>query len=75
MILFWLKHHVPCTDGKISVRIKIEITFFFRLHRRPIQLVVLVPVGLSLLWWHRQQVLLVVKVSSVAQPGQLLVVV
>ena len=42
------KYHVSCTDGKISVRINIEITFIFRLHRRPMKLVVLVPVGLSL---------------------------
>ena len=32
-----------------GVRIKIEMTFIFKLHRRPIQLVVLVPIGLSLL--------------------------
>ena len=37
-----LKYHVSCTDGKNSVRIKIEITFIFRLHRRPFQLVMLV---------------------------------
>ena len=43
------KYRVSYTDGKISVRIKIGITFFFRFHRRPIQLVVFVPVGLSLL--------------------------
>jgi hypothetical protein len=36
---------VSWTDGKISVRIKIEIIFIFRFHRRPIQLVVFVPVG------------------------------
>ena len=38
---------VSCTDGKILVRIKIGITFTYRLHHRPIQLVVLFPVGLS----------------------------
>ena len=43
--IFVFKYLVPCTDGKISVRIKIAITFIFRFHRRPIQLVVLVPVG------------------------------
>jgi hypothetical protein len=43
----------------------------FRLQHRPIQLVALVPVGLSLLLWHLQQVFLVVKVSSIARPGQL----
>ena len=42
----FFKYHVSCTDGEISVRIKIEITFIFRLHRRPIQLVLFVPVGL-----------------------------
>ena len=31
-----------------SLRIEIEIAFIFRLHRRPIQLAMLVPVGLSL---------------------------
>ena len=30
------EYNVPSTEGKISVRIKIEITFIFRLHRRPI---------------------------------------
>jgi hypothetical protein len=40
------KYHVSCTDGKISVRIKIEITFIFRFHCHPIQLIVFVPVGL-----------------------------
>ena len=30
-----------------ALKIKIEITFNLRLHRRPVQLVVLVPVGLS----------------------------
>ena len=42
------KYHVSSIDGKISVKIKIEITFIFRLHRHPIQLVMFVPVGLSL---------------------------
>ena len=32
------KYHVSNTDGKISVRIKIEIIFIFRLHRCSIQL-------------------------------------
>ena len=41
------KYHVSCTDGKITVRIKIGITFIFRLQRRSIQLPVSVPVGLS----------------------------
>ena len=36
------KYHVSCTDGKISVRIKIGITFIFRFLRRPIQLVVFI---------------------------------
>ena len=53
--------------------VKIGITFIFRFHRHPIQLVVFVPVGLSsfirrLLW-----VFLGVEVSSVARPGQLTV--
>ena len=42
------EYHVSCTDGKISVRIKIGITFIFRLHRHSIQLVMLAPVDLSL---------------------------
>ena len=37
------KYHVSCTDRKISVGIKIGITFILRFHRRPIQLC-------SLLW-------------------------
>ena len=32
-------------DGKISVRIENGITFIFKFHRRPIELVVFVPVG------------------------------
>ena len=40
------KCHVSSTNGKISVRIKIEITFIFRLHCRSIQSVMLVAVGL-----------------------------
>ena len=35
-----------CTDGQISVRIKIKITFTLRHYPRPIQLVVLAGVGL-----------------------------
>jgi hypothetical protein len=31
---FVFKYHNSRTDGKISVRMKIEITFIFRLHRR-----------------------------------------
>ena len=42
------KYHVSRTDGKISVRIKIEITLSFGLHHRPYQLVMLVTVGLLL---------------------------
>ena len=37
------KYQFLCTNGKISIRIKIEIIFIFRLHRRPIQLVMSVP--------------------------------
>ena len=51
-------------------RIKIEITFNIRLHRRPIQLVVFVPVGLSSICSHLLQVLLVFEVSSVARPAE-----
>ena len=50
-------------------RIKIGITFIFRLRHRPIQLVVFVLVGLSSFLLHRRQVLLGVEVSSVARPG------
>ena len=46
-ILNVLKHHISCTDGKISVKIKIEITLICRFDRHPIQLVMFVPVGLS----------------------------
>ena len=67
------KYHVSCTDGKTSVRIKIGITFIFRFHRRPIQLVVFIPIGLSYLLRHRRQILLGVKVPSVAWPEQLTV--
>ena len=65
------KYHVSCPDGTISVRIKIRITFIFRFLRRPIPLIVLVPVGLSSLFWHLRQGLLVVEISSVTRPGQL----
>ena len=41
-----IEYHVSCTAGKISVGIKIGITFIFRFHRRPMQLVVIVPVAL-----------------------------
>ena len=52
-------------------RIKIGITFIFRLHRRSIVLVLFIPLGLSSflnLW----QVLLGVEVSSVPQPCHLI---
>jgi len=42
------KYYVSCTDKKISSRIKIEITFILSLYLLPIQLVVLVHVGLLL---------------------------
>ena len=64
------KYHIPCTDGKISVTIKIKITFNFGLNHCFNQLVVFVHAELSSLLWHRRQVLLVVEVSSVARPGQ-----
>ena len=48
----WIRHN-------ISLRIKIEIIFNFLLHHCLIQLVVLVPVGLSSLLWHHRQVLFV----------------
>ena len=32
------KYHVSCTNGKISVGIKIGITFILRFHRRPNQI-------------------------------------
>ena len=41
------KYHVSCTNGKISVRIKIGITFIFMFYHSPILLVMFVPVGLS----------------------------
>ena len=53
-----------------ALKIKIEITFNLRLHRRPIQLVMFVPVGLPSFLRYRRQVLLGVEVSSVARPGQ-----
>ena len=46
--------------------IKSGITFIFKFHRRPIQLVVFVPVGLSS-FLHLLQVLLAVELSSFAQ--------
>jgi hypothetical protein len=52
----FFKYLVSSNDGKISVRFKIENTFIFRLQRRPIQLAMLVPVGLSLKFEHRQQI-------------------
>ena len=55
------------------LRVKIENTFIFRFHRRPIQLLLFVPVGLSSSLRHLMQVLLGVEVSSVARPGQLTV--
>ena len=67
------KYHISCINGKISVIIEIENTFIFRLHRRPVQLVTFVPIGLSLPLYHRRQLLLIVEVSSVARPGQLTV--
>ena len=48
LVLNILKYHVSSSDGKVSGKIKTEIIFIFRLHRRPIRLVMLVPVGLSL---------------------------
>ena len=36
------KYHVSGTGGKISVKIKVGITFIFRFHRRLIQLIVFV---------------------------------
>ena len=50
--------------------VKVEFTFIFRSHRRPIQLPVFVPVGLSS-FLHLLQVLLSVEISSVARSGQL----
>ena len=64
--------NVSCTDERNSVKIKIEITFNFRLHRRYIQLAVLVPVCLSSICSHLQQVL-VLEISlqqSTAQVGR-----
>ena len=52
------KYHVSCTDRKISVRIKIGITFIFRFRRRPIQLVLFVPMYLSSICGLLLQVLL-----------------
>ena len=56
------KYHVSCTDVRIWDRIKIEITFIFRFHRRPFQLVMFVSVGLLSICWHLLQVLLVVEI-------------
>ena len=63
-------YHFSWTYGKISVRIKV-ITFIFRFRRRPIQLVMFVPVALSSFLRHFLQVLLGVEVCSVALPGHL----
>ena len=59
--------------GKISVRMKTEIIFIFRLHRRPIQLDAFVPLGFSSFLRHLRQVLLGVVIFSVARVGQLTV--
>ena len=40
----------------LRIQIKIGISFIFRIHRRPIQLFVFVPVGLSSFLWHLRQV-------------------
>ena len=48
LINLYFEYHVTRTDGNISIRIKIEITFIFRLDRRLIQLYMLVHVGFSL---------------------------
>ena len=62
-MIFFSIDHISCTDGKISVGIKIGITFNFSFHRRPIQLLVFIPVGLSS-FLRRRQILLGVEVSS-----------
>ena len=54
----------------ISITIKIGITFIYRFHSCPIQLVRFFPIGLSLLLYHRPEVL-VVEVSSVVRLGEL----
>ena len=46
--IYVFKYNVSTMDGTISVRINIEITFIFRLHRCPIHLVIITPLGLSL---------------------------
>jgi hypothetical protein len=61
-LLHVFKYHVSCTDGKISVSIKIGITFIFRFHRCPIQLIMFVPVDLSSFLRQFQQILLGVDV-------------
>ena len=53
------KYHVSCTDGKIPVRIKLELPFFTSSH----SIVVFFPVGLSSLSRNFQQFLLGVEVS------------
>ena len=59
-----VKYNVSCTDGNISVRIKIGNTFIFRLHARPIQLIVFVPVAFTSFLQHFLPVLLGFEVSS-----------
>ena len=49
--------HKLLTDGNISVGIKIGVTFIFKLHRRPIQLLEFVFVGLSSFLRHPGQVI------------------
>ena len=56
---------------KSNVRIKIEIIFIFRFHRRPIKLVVFFPVSLSSLLRYLLQVLLGVEVFSVARATEM----
>ena len=58
MLEMSFKYHVSYTDGKISVRIKLELSFSPSSH---LIVVFLFPVGLSSLSRHFQQVILGVK--------------
>ena len=66
-----IMYHTPMR--RFQLESKFELPVFFRLHRRPIQIVVFVPVGLSSSLRHLWQVFVFVEVSSVTWLGQLTV--
>ena len=57
-------NHCSFRKAYCEIIIKIGITFIFRFHRRPIQIVLFFPVGLSLFLRYLLRDLLGVEVSS-----------